>query len=305
MNWHKCLWKRNIRLAGSHPDRALGGNSPVLKSVLSLAEVEQLIEHPHPGGKFRRRKASFALRNSYYCDKVAELIGWAAIAVFFLPAGGSVRATHAANGLGCGRASAFALYSSCMCVYSWIWIQATHWERMPLLLLSLYSFKCIEFRTSSSFEDLITSSPVYQKTLVLSFTWLRPLLCWDKNTACCCNKIFVVNLLILMKVLDQKPLAVSQFKICELGSVRFEVVDVIALDVLWTWKQNIVFIQIRAADSTHIGRESGRRCNMPKQQQQWLFIALSRLDGTRVSSSQTKDEKMEKKRLVFAFFSRL
>lgn len=98
MNWHKCLWKRNIRLAGSHPDRALGGNSPVLKSVLSLAEVEQLIEHSHPGGKFRRRKASFTLRNSYYCDKVAELIGWAAIAVFFLPAGVSVRATRAANG---------------------------------------------------------------------------------------------------------------------------------------------------------------------------------------------------------------
>lgn len=70
-------------MAGSHPDRALGGNSPVLKSVLSLAEVEQLIEHAHPGGKFRRRKASFTLRNSYYCDKVAELIGWAAIAVFF------------------------------------------------------------------------------------------------------------------------------------------------------------------------------------------------------------------------------
>lgn len=85
MNWHKCLWKRNIRLEGSHPDRALCGNSPVLKSVLSLAEVEQLIEHSHPGGKFRRRKASFTLRNSYYCDKVAELIGWAAIAVFFLP----------------------------------------------------------------------------------------------------------------------------------------------------------------------------------------------------------------------------
>lgn len=85
MNWHKCLWKLNIRLARSHPDRALGGNSPVLKSVLSLAEVEQLIEHSHPGGKFRRRKASFTLRNSYYCDKVAELIGWAAFAVFFLP----------------------------------------------------------------------------------------------------------------------------------------------------------------------------------------------------------------------------
>lgn len=93
MNWHKCLWKRNIRLAGSHPDRALGGNSPVLKSVLSPAEVEQLIEHSHPGGKFRRRKASFTLRNSYYCDKVAELIGWAAIAVFFLPA--SIGPSHA------------------------------------------------------------------------------------------------------------------------------------------------------------------------------------------------------------------
>lgn len=50
MNRHKCLWKRNIRLVGSDPDRALYGNNPVLKSVLSLAEVEQLIDHSHPGG---------------------------------------------------------------------------------------------------------------------------------------------------------------------------------------------------------------------------------------------------------------
>lgn len=57
MNWHKCLWKRNIRLVGSDPDWALYGNRPVLKSVLSLTEVEQLIDHSHPGGKFKKRKA--------------------------------------------------------------------------------------------------------------------------------------------------------------------------------------------------------------------------------------------------------
>lgn len=69
MNWHKCLWKRNIRLVGSDPDWALYGNSPVLKSVLSLTEVEQLIDHSHPGGKFEKRKAQFTLHNSYYCGK--------------------------------------------------------------------------------------------------------------------------------------------------------------------------------------------------------------------------------------------
>lgn len=57
MNWHKCLWKRNIRLVGSEPDWALYGNNPVLKSVLSLTEVEQLIDHSHPRGKFKKRKA--------------------------------------------------------------------------------------------------------------------------------------------------------------------------------------------------------------------------------------------------------
>lgn len=83
MNRHKCLWKRNIRLSGSHPDRALGGNSPVLKSVLSPAEVEQLMEHSHPGGKFRRRKASFALRNSDYCGRSSVINGTGCLCCVF------------------------------------------------------------------------------------------------------------------------------------------------------------------------------------------------------------------------------
>lgn len=74
MNWHKCLWKRNIRFLGSDPDWALYGNSPVLKSVLSLTEVEQLIDHSYPGGKFEKRKAQFTLCNSYYCGKGEEVI---------------------------------------------------------------------------------------------------------------------------------------------------------------------------------------------------------------------------------------
>lgn len=57
MNWHKCLWKRNIRLVGSDTVWALYGNSPVLKSVLSLTEVEQLIDHSHPRGEVQEKKS--------------------------------------------------------------------------------------------------------------------------------------------------------------------------------------------------------------------------------------------------------
>lgn len=56
MNWHKCLWKLNIRLVGSDPDWALCDNSPVLKSVLSLTEVEQLIDHSSPRGGSSRKE---------------------------------------------------------------------------------------------------------------------------------------------------------------------------------------------------------------------------------------------------------
>lgn len=68
-------------MAGSDPDWALYGNNPVLKSVLSLTEVEQLIDHSHPGGKFEKRKAQFTLRNGYYCGNGEEVIVWI-IAVF-------------------------------------------------------------------------------------------------------------------------------------------------------------------------------------------------------------------------------
>lgn len=74
MNWHKCLWKLNIRLVRSDPGWALYGNRPVLKSVLSLTEVEQLIGHSHPEGKFEKRKAQFTRCNSYYCGKGEEVM---------------------------------------------------------------------------------------------------------------------------------------------------------------------------------------------------------------------------------------
>lgn len=72
-------------MGGSDPDRALYGNSLVLKSALSLTEVEQLIDYFHPrgGGEFKKRKAQFTRsRNSYYCGKGEEVIVWI-IAVFF------------------------------------------------------------------------------------------------------------------------------------------------------------------------------------------------------------------------------
>lgn len=47
MNWHKCLWKWNIRLKGSMPSTALYGNGTVLKSASSHSEVEQLIDCSH------------------------------------------------------------------------------------------------------------------------------------------------------------------------------------------------------------------------------------------------------------------
>lgn len=46
MNWHKCLWKWNIRLEGSVASAALYGNH-VLKSDPSLSEEEHLMERSH------------------------------------------------------------------------------------------------------------------------------------------------------------------------------------------------------------------------------------------------------------------
>lgn len=46
MNWHKCLWKWNIRLEGSVASTALYGNH-VLKSDPSLSEEEHLMERSH------------------------------------------------------------------------------------------------------------------------------------------------------------------------------------------------------------------------------------------------------------------
>lgn len=57
MNWHKCLWEPYIRPLGSDPDWALYSNSSVLNSVLSLTEVEQLIDHSRPGGEVQGKKS--------------------------------------------------------------------------------------------------------------------------------------------------------------------------------------------------------------------------------------------------------
>lgn len=57
MNWHKCLREPYIRSVGSDPDGGLWSNSCVFKSVLSLTEVERLMDRSRPGGDDEEKKS--------------------------------------------------------------------------------------------------------------------------------------------------------------------------------------------------------------------------------------------------------
>lgn len=57
MNWHKCLREPHIRSVGSDPDGGLWSNSCVFKSVLSLTEVERLMDRSCPRGDDEEKKS--------------------------------------------------------------------------------------------------------------------------------------------------------------------------------------------------------------------------------------------------------